>query len=633
MFDLSKELVDEKGEVHPCPLEHFNPKNKFLAWWEKNRKIVKQFRFPLCHPGAEKLVRDTLFLPTKEALSEAHLRRAVVVAALFKLRQQIGSCFATAPAILIQEQQPERFIQDLLDLLSTGRLKRTFSGVEYSVPLIVLENASVDCALLRAWEYTLAAFSEVKMEFSRWNLYLSLGLHPEEKGGVGEVLYRAIDTKLVAANKKIEECELEYERAHDQLRAAEALLRQASTESEIRRFKVECQARYFHLQSCQNLRDKYQNLAHQLSRFFSFLIRQYDTKFQHYFQEIYDPKMAEYVGGTYEDCPAGFRLVYKHGRIDPNLWTPIEDSDTYIRCLSDFFVVTESQIVASAETSEEKEAVSEMTTAIIQHVRSDTFLEASLKSSAKHGRKPWAYTSGGTMETLLKTYYCQESLTQESRWIQDPLDLAIFMLDILKAIPKPQSLLMQSPSHAFILHPEWDPFCQGWKDNGFTYTWLRDQFILPMQHFYRSSHALEKKEDDSFLFQALPLIPAHQCQAALQKLVEPWLSQPQLPDHLPPYVTAHELRQMACAQLKPQLHLPLAERARQLQLAPQILRFADTNWENADFAFVVNPSTLAFELWRVDASGTEGTPMTSWKPFFGDPAAVWTIFTNPKQYQ
>ena len=48
-----------------------------------------------------------------------------------------GSCFATAPAIIIHDELPELFLKDLNELLSTGRLKRTFGGDEYSVPFSV----------------------------------------------------------------------------------------------------------------------------------------------------------------------------------------------------------------------------------------------------------------------------------------------------------------------------------------------------------------------------------------------------------------------------------------------------------------------------------------------------------------
>jgi hypothetical protein len=166
---------------------------------------LKKFRLPLCHRGAEKIIRKTLELSSSISLTDDHVRQAVIATCLTPLRQNIGSCFATAPAILIHEEQQERFVADLYEMLTTGRLKRVIAGVEFSVPMCLNANT-----LLKSWEYTLASFSEVKMEFSRWNLYTSLGLHPAEKGGIGELLYKKLEKKLQEVNEKTSKFYLEY---------------------------------------------------------------------------------------------------------------------------------------------------------------------------------------------------------------------------------------------------------------------------------------------------------------------------------------------------------------------------------------------------------------------------------------
>jgi hypothetical protein len=38
--------------------------------------------------------------------------------------------------------------------------------------------------------------------------------------------------------------------------------------------------------------------------------------------------------------------------------------------------------------------------------------------------------------------------------------------------------------------------------------------------------------------------------------------------------------------------------------------FADTNWSNSYFSFVINPCTLNLEIWRTDKTGVHGFP---WK--------------------
>jgi hypothetical protein len=90
---------------------------------------------PHMHKFADQIIRETLQLPPKTVVTDAYARRAALSALLCYLRQNVGSCFATAPAILVHDEQPEVFLNDLQELLSTGRLKRTFGGVEYAVPL------------------------------------------------------------------------------------------------------------------------------------------------------------------------------------------------------------------------------------------------------------------------------------------------------------------------------------------------------------------------------------------------------------------------------------------------------------------------------------------------------------------
>ena len=98
-------------------------------------QLLRKIGKPYANKNADQIIRDTLDLPTTTAVTDAHARRAVLSAWLCYLRQNVGSCFATAPAILIHSEQPYAFLQDIDILLTTGRLKRTFGGIEYSAPL------------------------------------------------------------------------------------------------------------------------------------------------------------------------------------------------------------------------------------------------------------------------------------------------------------------------------------------------------------------------------------------------------------------------------------------------------------------------------------------------------------------
>lgn len=769
-LDLANHLVAEKGELRRGKIilnnqfylngfsdfTLYEHQLKFLNRWNEDDnffKSFKKFQLPLCHRGAEKIIRETLGIPPSTVLTDFHIRKAVISACLTLLRQNVGSCFATAPAIVIHEEETDGFLLDIYELLTTGKLKRIFGGIEYSVPLSLswgmgnltasifhpnfkiwcspglmaacevakilnpelswnekieaqykrivpfLEKGKemtvealiraivppvkeveaktafkrvIDNALLKSWEFTLASFSETKIEFSRWNLYLSLGLHPEERDGIGELLFRSIEQKVQEANHKAQNFYLEYSHAFDQMRASETLLRQAGSEAEARRLRAEYQARYYHMQSCKELSEKFHGEAKQYSLFFRFLIEQYHAKFQEYFQEIYDPDMAELSKDRFDDSPAGFRLIYKHGRSDASLWTPIHNGQEFTQMLVDFFNLTERNIADNCGADEEKKTLSQLTSSIILHVRSDLFLRSAIERAAKYSRSPWSYLSGGTMDSLLKTYYCREKPPlQESRWVENPLDLLIFILETLKSLPLSKigkRMLMNSPTHAFTLLPLEEPFCQGWRDSGFTYTWIRDNFLIPGREFYENiflskdeqrtlmqklslsfepmarvyvSDFCQKllemgvKDADAFLYGALPLTPCDECQAVLQKLLEPWIFITDTPRSSPDYLTSCEIQEIAklylskSASFTGDIHQAITHRARELKIAPIPLLFADTNWANIHFAFVVSPATLELELWRMDRTGFTGAPMTKWKPWLtGQEKAPWVIYTG-----
>jgi hypothetical protein len=619
------------------------------------RNEIKKFQRPLCHRWAESLVRSTIGLPEESPLTDAHIRRAVLSACLSLLRQNVGSCFATAPAILIQSEQMENLLSDLYELLTTGKLKRIFGGMEFSVPLspnmghgdlrknihilnktgilwfspglmaafeaahivlpdwpmqkkasvieekmapvsetnpaltieegvrlvllghygvtetdiknfqryevglakrsrqasfIMYENVSTkirekclqflqaekaafsafkaqaDHLLLKAWEFTLASFAEVKMEFSRWNMYSSLGLHPDESGGIGEVIARFLDGKIQSSNQKLEEYQKDYELAFDQLRATEALLKRASSETEARRLQAEFQSRLYHMNACLELRDSFYKKASRYTTLLSFLLKQFDARFPEYFQEIYDAEMQDVKVDQYEDSPAGFRLVYKHGRADASLWTMVYSAEQYLEVLIDFFNAIESQIVAECDWDEADDDIKDILSAIILHIRSEEFLTSAFQRMAKAHhtslkqdplkviekieKKPWAYTSGGSMNALLKSYYRKEGdLTEEARWVENETDLFVFLLDTMKALPyftaqtylknKNKAMLMHSTSHAFLLQPGYDRFKEAWEENRFSYTWVRDRYILPVKDFF--DRLLLKENEQEFLAQ------------------------------------------------------------------------------------------------------------------------------------
>lgn len=619
--------------------------NKDLA------RLLKKISKPFSHKQADQIIRDTLQLPATTPVTDAHARRAALAAWMCYLRQNVGSCFATAPAEIIHDEQPEKFLTDIDEILSTGRLKRTFGGIEYAVPIsptwgggdlkkpilmhqtgpdkwmpevwyspglisaltevdvldkhaslkhkisqirewtldliknetrhshyisftaetflryVLLQKLGIteknledyahrhqalvhaplvmqlpksekgrggigeacstfhqqfgiakttfkslaDNALLKSWEFTLASFAETKADFATWNLYSSLGLNPQDVGGIGQTIYQILQQKVNQANEKVHEIQYEYEQVYHQLQLVEGRLRTASTEQELQWIKAEYQSRRHEFSTLEEIRDTNASKAQRFANLFDTLVDHYLSLFKDYFQEVYDADMHDVQTGPFDDSPAGFRLLYKHGRSNTSLWTRIQNSTEFIDSLSSFFVATEPHITSDETLKGLERDISEIVTAIINQVKTKEFLETAFyRMAAAHKtpivkdplehldkieKKPWAYTSGGTMNTLISCYYRRnEKPTEIGRWVDSETDLLSFLLDTIRQIPPPtidpyikgkrSSMLIHSPTHAFLLKPSLHPFREGWSnDTTHTYIWARDHFIAPSQRF------------------------------------------------------------------------------------------------------------------------------------------------------
>lgn len=631
---------------------------------------LKRISKPHLNPLADQLIRDTLQLHPNASITDAHAKRAALSAWICFLRQNVGSCFATAPAIIVHSEQPEQFLQDLAELLSTGRLKRTYGGIEYSVPLstswgagdlrkilflirdlkqqefavwnapglviafegvglldtdstikakvekikdlilhafpewnerqpyllasaeeilrrVLLKHhqlteqelqdfenrprtmihtgllmqttssgmggkseacllfqqqfqhsmdlfkALADNALLKAWEFSLASFSEIKSEFTRWNLYASLGLEVEEPGGIGQCLYQIIKRKLDQFNEKVQGYQYEYEQLYAQVQQLEVRMRSASSDKEAQWIRVEYQSKVNEFHLLQEMRDEAHAKAQLYANLINILIESYDKLFPQYFQEVYDADMHEVGVGPYDDSPAGFRLLYKHGRTSTAQWTKIKTPQEFVDALANFFIATEREIFSNEHLEGMESDVSEIITSVVTHVRTKEFLETAFTRMAKAHKtppirdplehlekiekKPWAYTSGGTMTTLVSCYYRREQKpTEVSRWVENPMELFVFLVDTLKQIPykimedyvknPDKSMLMHSPTHAFLLKPGLSPFKEAWQAEFFTYTWLRDNWTQPRTNFVRNI-SLDSEELDFLVQHLLEVVP------------------------------------------------------------------------------------------------------------------------------
>jgi hypothetical protein len=71
------------------------------------------------------MIRSTLGLPAGEEVTEVHARKAALSAMFAELRQSdVGSCFATSTAIRVHDGDPGRFLNDMKELIETGKMTR-----------------------------------------------------------------------------------------------------------------------------------------------------------------------------------------------------------------------------------------------------------------------------------------------------------------------------------------------------------------------------------------------------------------------------------------------------------------------------------------------------------------------------
>ena len=689
---LANLLINDKGDINtsllPKVINHLSktmyslgPNRQFdakrqeqilkaLKLLQDNKDVVRHLKNigrPYSHKYAEQVIRDTLMLPANTVITDAHARRAALSALMCYLRQNVGSCFATAPSIIVHDEQPDQFLIDLNELLGTGRLKRTYGGVEYSVPLsaswgagdlkrnimvaihpdstfgelwlspgllnafeaagiidsekslkdrilaskqlivkflsnietkqpyviispeelirgILLQHLGItakdledfdnrphamihssllmqmsqtgsgmggkgqacasfyqlfetacnafkgiaDNALLKTWEFTVASFSENKSGFTTWNLYSSLGMGSNEPGGIGQCLYGIVQHKVDQYNNKVQQIQIEYEQVYAQVKTMETRARSLSSERDAAWLKAELQSKVNEFYTLEEIRDKANNKAHRFANLFNDLLNTYYELFPNYFQEVYDADMHDVAAGPYDDSPAGFRLLYKHGRANTSMWTRIKNHNEFIEALVSFFTATETEIVSMPEFEGMHQELSDIVTALVNHVRTPDFLESAfyrmavahhvrpiknpLENLDKIEKKPWVYTSGGTMGTLVSSYWRREQKPSEvSRWVENPTELLIFFIDSLKQMPPKmmddlmsnpkKGFLMHSPTHAFLLKPGFLRLKEAWNTDDYTYTWVRDNIIRPMEKFW---NAIDLDEDKmNFLIEAL----------------------------------------------------------------------------------------------------------------------------------
>lgn len=590
--------------------------------------------------------------------------------------------------------------------------------------------AQAEHPLLKAWEYTLASFAEAKADTSRWNLYLSLGFDAKYPHGIGAIVHEWIQHRLESINDEIAAQQSRYDHTFAHVKTLEGRLSHVQTEQEMRYLQAEYHMQRTEIEQILNQRDAAYDKGRHLSSALSTLTTFYLEKFPTYFQEVYDASIREVSVGRYDDMPAGFRLLYKYGRTISSTWTLLYTVEDYLQALSSFFIATEQELVQRPELAGLERECLELVTALVLAIKDPAFLEHSLRRLAESyheplvynplenldriRRKPWAYISGGTMSTLVTTYYARSSPPKEvRRWVESEEELLVFYLDTLKELPlslqqqlqsPKHGLLAYSPTHAFILKPAW--FSQGWQTQDYTYSWVRDSWTSPAEAFWERQwidteaheillsklltlfpqgyHALLRQalrnsfdqrllpgtwrtrlieilsyekwlrpflprvtaSIDGLLFSTLPLHRRRDMDDMLHKIWEqiehierPLQERLHLTEDLPHVLTPQEVQEVAQGALIRALgqshsHLfytsYLIDAMRTLGYrAPAPILCADSNWPDKALGFVVNPSTLMWELWVFNQFGLKGEPLIDWKPYLnGSERKEWGVYTE-----
>jgi hypothetical protein len=203
----------------------------------------------------------------------------------------------------------------------------------------------------------------------------------------------------------------------------------------------------------------------------------------------------------------------------------------------------------------------------------------------------------------------------------------------------------------------------------FSQTKLLSSSAIDLRHFIVDTIAQERwgrmllqdsflfEEIDSVLYTQLPLLSYSQLRISVYKILELIFSENvqqrqqvmRLYDSLSPAISEAQLltpRQLQniCQGLlmldsvkvtsEADIAWIVRDAMRQLELAmPAPIIFADTNWVQEYFGFLVNPGTGELGLWRVDYLGIEGAPMTRWKQWLHNaPSLPWSIYTRPFEY-
>ncbi len=537
-----------------------------------------------CGAYSQRLIRCSLGLEDFVPLEPKHVMEAVEKALRYPLRQSVGACFATAVAILIQQERPDLLLKDLYEILYHERLIRVVEGHECIIPLSPFYEGGYP--LLKAWEYTMASLTDYDGRAYRYNFHSSLGLDPKDSEGIGKALLELFEKNFSDAKEAYEKKFQDIRDHESALKSAQLRLNSAYRDEDIRRIQAEMQLENMRLDMLEldahDIKKKLMTVQEGAKLFFEEL----DQALLKEFYEVYDPQILGKSAEMYQDMEAGFRLVWTKGLKNITQHVRLSDLETYLLAIKEFFLGFEQKM--KVDHPELEKIIDSCARVVQQMVQSVPFRR---RIEKKH---PWAYPSGGSLENLLEGYFEIKGPFQvETNKPQTPQDLFVFYLDLLKSLSSETIALFQNnpdkrllalfPTHAFSLIPGEKKFREGWEDPGFSYTWIRDQVILPSKQILSENPGIFEQLEKAM---------------GTNRAYEVFFNR------------FHESY-------------------------PSVI-FGDSNWENREkkpyyLAFMLDPKTEEIEVFRTIKKSGETILMREWQHLFNE-KEEFTVFTRPFQY-
>ncbi|WP_201456444.1 hypothetical protein [Chlamydia sp. 17-3921] len=362
--------------------------------------------------------------------------------------------------------------------------------------------------LLKSWEYSLATLADANNSVTAHHIHIALGWNHDEPDSLANLIQTFVEHEITNIHSIVSQCEQTYQEARAQLDYIENRMKNPlnNQDSQILtmdhiRFRQELNKALYDWDAAQEKAKKFLNLPKYLMSFYTKQIPQY-------FRSFYDAFIQEF-SHLHTDTPAGFRVLFTHGRAHPHSWSPIYSISEFIRFLSEFFSSTEVDLLEKHAIEDLEKETSVLIHNIIALLHKESFQQAALTRILQAYNlpvpesilnnlnqvtlTPWVYISGGSVNSLLTDYFEKTTpLTVMQKHPENAHELAAFFSDALKDLPEgiksyledgTHTLITASPSHVFSVIAGSPLFREAWDNDWYSYTWLRDVWMKQHNSF------------------------------------------------------------------------------------------------------------------------------------------------------